>query len=79
MNKDVGKKILNYLMDVGLVAWISLFFGLIIFINRDFSEYPLHIIFGFIAITYGMIRIHAAADKHDIIREIKSIKNKSLK
>ena len=73
--KQLGilEKSKDYFFDIGPIAITFLIFGCMVFIKANFTEYPLHIVFGFIAICYGLIRIQAVKDKDDILRALNEL------
>ena len=56
----------NFFMDVGLVGWISLIFGILIIILGDWSN-----LLGFIAFYHGWERLNRVLDRHRLIEEIR--------
>jgi heme/copper-type cytochrome/quinol oxidase subunit 3 len=65
----------EFFFDIGIVAWVCLIFGLMVFLITTFEEHPLHIILGLICILYCVGRIHSVVDKSDIIKEIQARRN----
>lgn len=76
---DKKKSFFRFFCDVGVIAWMCLTFGLIMFLITDFTIHPLHIIFAFIALMYSISRMHQVVDKWEIINEIRINNDKENK